>query len=344
MTRIAIVGAGTMGNIHGQSCLELPDATVTWVVDRDRARASALAAGHGARVAATPEEAVGADDVDAVLVATPTPSHRTVTELAAAAGKVVFCEKPIARSLADGEAMVAACARAGVRLMVGHVVRFFPEYARIHELLREGAVGQVGIVRASRVNAYPRIDRNWYADLAQSGGPIVDLMIHDLDTLRWYFGEVERVYARGLSYTPRQPTVDYALAILRFANGVVAHVEASWAHASFRTAIEIAGSEGVIRHASDETAAIRIEHTAPDGADGPAAEGVQVPRNPLAESPYQTELRHFLDGLTTSAPFLVGGEEAVRSLGVALAALESVRTGRPVHFEGGRARLEEVAR
>jgi predicted dehydrogenase len=256
----------------------------------------------------------------------PTPIHRALAEQAAAAGKHVFCEKPIALTVADAMAMTEACHRAGVRLMVGHVVRFFPEYARIQGLLTEGAIGQVGVARVSRVNAYPYAGRSWYADFDQSGGPIVDLMIHDLDTLRWYFGEVERVYARGLSYSQYRDKVDYALAILRFAGGEIAHVETSWAHTSFRTAIEIAGSDGIIRHASDETVTLRIEQTtAPE-----AAAGVQVPRSPLPESPYQTELRHFVDRLADGAPFLTDGEEATRSLALALAVLESVRTGKAV--------------
>ncbi len=337
--RLAIVGAGTMGNAHARSCANLPGVAVTRVADPDAARAAALAARLGARATTDTEEAVGADDVDAVLVTTPTPSHRPVTELAAARGKHVFCEKPIARTVADGEAMVAACARAGVRFMVGHVVRFFPEYARIHALLQEGALGEIGVVRASRVNAYPKASRDWYADLAASGGPIVDMMIHDLDTLRWYFGEVERVYARGLSGTPHQPRVDYALAIVRFASGPIAHVETSWAHATFRTAIEVCGSLGTVRHAGEETQALRLERTAPAEE---ARAGVQVPASPTAESPYQTELRHFLEGIATGAPFLVTGEEAVRSLGVALAALESVLTGRPVAFADGRPQLREA--
>ena len=342
MTRIAIVGAGTMGQLHAQSCLNLPDAQVTWVADRHAERAEALAAllGAGCRATTDNAEAVGAGDVDAVLVCVPTRDHRAVTELAAARGKHVFCEKPLALTLADAEAMVEACRRAGVRLMVGHVVRFFPEYARIHQLLGEDAVGQVGVVRASRLNAYPRPDRGWYTDLAASGGPIVDLMIHDLDTLRWYFGEVARAYGRGLSHTAAQPTTDYALALLRFESGVIAHVEASWAHTTFRTAIEVYGEHGALRHASEESAALRLEQIGTEEARA----AVQVPSSPLAEGPYQAELRHFLACLRDGAPFLVDGEEAIRSLALALAVLESVRTGRPVHFAGGRPQLQEAAR
>jgi len=337
MTRIAIVGAGGMGAVHAASCLRLPDVTVAWVADRDAARAESLAAKLGARATTREEEAIAAADVDAVIVAVPTPFHRPVTELAAAHAKHVFCEKPIARTVEDAEAMVAACQTAGVRLMIGHVVRFFRDYARIKTMLDEGVIGQVGVVRASRVNVYPGADRAWYADLERTGGLVVDMMIHDLDTLRWYFGEVERVFAHGLSYTPHQPTTDYALALLRFANGVIAHVEASWAHTRFRTAIELAGEHGTIRHDSDKTAAIRIERTA-RGDDAGRSWGTS---SPVAEGPNQAELRHFLDRLQDGAPFLIEGEEAIRALDLALAVLESIRTGRPVYLAAAR---QEVAR
>lgn len=341
MIGIAIIGAGTMGTIHAQSCRNLPNAKVTWVADEDAGRAAALAQTCGARPTTDVDAALAADDVDVAVVTVPTPFHRTITERAAANGKHVFCEKPIARTLADARAMVAACERAGVLLTVGHVVRFFPEYMRIHTLLGEDAVGTVGVVRAARLNANPALARAWYGNLDWSGGVIVDLMIHDLDTLRWYFGEVERVYSRGVSGTTQQPVGDYALAVLRFANGVIAHVEASWAHANFRTSIEIAGSAGLLRHASEESGVIRIERTAALPEEDAAR--VQVPSSPLPEGPYQTELRHFLAAVEAGTPPLVTGDEAVRSLALALAVLESTRTGRPVHATDGVLQIAEDA-
>lgn len=339
MTTIAIVGAGTMGTMHAASCRNLPEVEVAWVVDLELERAEALAATLGARATSAITDALNDPTVEVVMITVPTPFHRALTEQAAAAGKHVFCEKPIALTLADGRAMTEACARAGVRFMVGHVVRFFPEYARIHGLLAEEAIGQVGVVRASRLNAYPYAGRAWYTNFDWSGGPVVDMLIHDFDTLRWYFGEVERVYARGLSYSPHRDKVDYALAILRFSNGVIAHLETSWAHTSFRTAIEIAGSEGILRHSSEETGALRLERTAPVTTTA----GVQVPRGPVAESPYQTELRHFLARIADGGVIMTGGDEAVRALAIALAVLESIRTGRAIPFADGMPVMEERA-
>ncbi len=339
MTSIAIVGAGTMGGTHAAYCPNLPDVQVAWIVDPDRDRAAVLAAPLGARVAGDIAEALADPELDAVMLTVPTPFHHALTLQSAAAGKHVFCEKPIALTLADAREMTDACARAGVQFMVGHVVRFFPEYARIGALLAQGAVGQVGVVRAARLNSYPYTGRGWYSNFDWSGGPVLDMMIHDLDTLRWYFGEIERVYARGLSYGPYRSSVDYALAIIRFANGVIAHVETSWAHSSFRTSIEVAGSEGILRHASEETAALRLERTGPPEARA----GVGMLRAPLAASPYQIEFQHFLDCLDAQTPPLTGGDEATRSLAAALAVLESIRTARPIHFAEGWPQMPERA-
>jgi len=142
-----------------------------------------LAAPLGARVAGDIAEALADPALDAVMLTVPTPLHHALTLQSAAAGKHVFCEKPIALTLADAREMTDACARAGVQFMVGHVVRFFPEYARIGALLAQGAVGQVGVVRAARLNSYPYTGRGWYSNFDWSGGPVLDMMIHDWSCL-----------------------------------------------------------------------------------------------------------------------------------------------------------------
>ena len=335
MTKVAVIGAGGMGAIQAQACASLPGVTVAWVADQDRTRAELVAADIGAKATKDNEQAISG--ADAVIVTVPTPFHRAVTELAASHGKHVFCEKPIARSLEDAEAMVVACERAGVRLMIGHVCRFFPEFVRIRDVLQAGTLGQIGLVRASRVNATPRDEQRWFRDLPTSGGLIVDLMIHDFDTLLWYFGDVERVFAHGLSYTPYQQTSDYALAVIRFANGVIAHVEGSWAHAFWRTTMEIVGQHGIVRHSGEETAPIRIERKSPM-----VQESLNMRLGAFSENPYRTELEHFFARLADGAPFLTEGRDGLRALEVSLAVLASVRTGQPIHFENGRVRPEQI--
>jgi predicted dehydrogenase len=267
-----------------------------------------------------------------VLIALPTSVHRMATERAAAAGKHVFCEKPIARTVEDAEAMTAACVQAGVVFQIGHVVRFFPEYARIKQVIDDGTLGQIAMVRTQRRSA-PVMERSpWFADLEKNGGLIIDLMIHDLDTLRWYFGDVERVFAHGLSYTEWQKTRDVAMASVRFRNGVMAHLDASWAHGGFYTAIEVAGEKGLLSHNSRKNATLTFESSENTAALGNIAPQISFAR-PSAFNPYAREVAHFVDAIRTGAPVMTDGDEATRTLALAQSVLDSMRTERPVVFE-----------
>jgi predicted dehydrogenase len=337
-TRFAIVGAGVIGQIHATAIHAFPDAEVTWVVDVNLERAEQVSRPFGARATSLPEEAIGAPDVDAVLVAVPTHLHRHFVELAAAHGKHVLCEKPIASSVDDAGAMIAACERAGVRLMVGQVVRHFPEYARAKEILDTGTLGPIGTVRASRAGSSPVATRKWLIDPNSGGGVVLDLMIHELDLLQWYFGELSRAYAFALGPSQGAGPVEYAQALLRFTGGVVAHVEASWAHHAFRTRLEIAGQHGLLSHDSQEALPIRLEVASNQSEPGRVEFRASRP-----ERPYATQLRHFVDRLHSGEPFLVDGAAGVRALEAALAVSASARTGKPVRFEEGRPMLEEPA-
>lgn len=333
--RFAVVGTGGMGSHHAQNLASMPEVELTWLVDVDLPRAEALAATIGGKPTASMDEAFAADDVDAVLIALPTFLHSAATKLAASYGKHVFCEKPIARTSADGQAMAEACDAAGVVFMVGHVVRFYPEYARIKEILDAGTLGRVATVRAARLSP-PVMERSpWFADVEKNGGVVLDLMIHEIDTLRWYFGEAGRVFAHGLSFLPIHTSRDYTMASIRFRSGEIAHVEASWAHATFRTKIEIAGQYGIATYSSEDNATLVLEPTA--GIDWNA---IPVPRTPgriymrpTIEAPHYREVKHFVSCLRSGEPVLIDGVEATKTLTLANAVLESMRTGKPQFFD-----------
>lgn len=329
MKRIGIIGGGGMGHWHATHWRTLP-VELAGFYDADAGRAQAAAAQHGGQAFASLDALLAACDV--VDICTPPALHAGAAVAAARAGKHVVCEKPIARSLADAQAMVDACDAAGVRLFVAHVVRFFPEFARAKQLADDGALGRLGVVRSVRGGAPPGHSA-WFADFAQSGGVILDVAIHDLDYMRWLCGDVQRVFARGLTF--RGLPVDHALITLRFASGAIGHVEASWAFppGSFRTSFELAGSDGLLAHDSDDARPLLVQYqpgAAPERAPGP-------PAPPSPDDPYRRELEHFLQALETGEPFLVTPRDAHEALRVALAAIESLRTGQPVDvasFEG----------
>ncbi len=128
------------------------------------------------------------------------------------AGKHILCEKPLGRTLAQAQEMTAACEAAGVKLMVAHVVRFFPDYAQARRRVMAGEIGRPAVIRLSRESFQPKkAADNWFVDDAKSGGMVLDLMIHDLDYARWVAGPVTQVFAKS--------TGTHALAILTHAAG-----------------------------------------------------------------------------------------------------------------------------
>ena len=330
---IAVIGTGGMGGHHVAGMSAIPDARVTWVVDIAVEKAEALALTTGARATASMDEALADPEVDAVLIALPTSLHRMATEAAAKAGKHVFCEKPIARTAEDGEAMVAACQAAGVSLMIGHVVRFFPEYQRVKEMLERDELGRIATIRATRTNPPVQERSPWFADVEKNGGVVLDLMVHELDTLCWLFGDIERLYAHGLTYTEWQPKRDYAAASLKFRSGAIAHVESSWSHSNHRTAFEITGQHGMVRFDSERAATLVLERNVAltEELDRPARRYMR----PGVLGPHQREVAAWVQALRTGEPMPVSGEDGVRAITLCNAVLESMRTSQPISFAEG---------
>lgn len=328
MLKVAVIGTGTMGSTHAKAYRAMPNVELTAVVDSRMKNAEALAGLGGTQAFASLETMLASVAVDVVDVCVPTPFHRVYVERAAAAGKHVICEKPLARTVEDGEAMIQACRDAGVKLFVAHVVRFFPEYRRAFDIVQSGGLGDVGTVRTVRGGAFPNAWNDWYANFQWSGGVLLDLMIHDIDFLRWCFGDVERVFSKA-QYGREFRHTDHALLSIRFRNGVIGHVEGSWAWPSgFRTSYEFAGTAGLLTYDSEEATPIRsVFKSTTEGAAG-----VSVPESPLSKSPYAVELEHFIRCLETGEEPLVTAEDALAALRISLAGIESAKTGLPVQL------------
>jgi UDP-N-acetylglucosamine 3-dehydrogenase len=320
--RVGVVGAGFIGAVHLSAYANMPEAEVVGVADALPETAATGAAIVGARPYLSYEELVAAEDVEVVDVCLPTAYHRNLALKAAREGKHVIIEKPLARNLEDAEAIMGAFSGGGPRLFVGHVVRFFPEYARIKAMIDTGEIGTIGMVRTSRCSPFLTGWNDWYADWRMSGGVLLDLVIHDFDFLRWSLGEVERVYARGV-FGREYNRLDYALVTLRFESGAIAHVEGQWGYPGpFNYAIEVAGSRALVAVDSTEPAPVRLV--------GGTTSTDKSPEVDVGKSPFQTELEHFLRCITTGEEPIVGAHDAYEALRIGLAATESVATGRPV--------------
>jgi predicted dehydrogenase len=327
--RIGIVGVGFMGAIHAAGWAET-EATIAGFVAQSPAHAQTLTGQYETQVYPNFETMLA--DVDVVDICTPTHLHHEMVLQATAAGKDIVCEKPLARTVVQGQEMIAACQSAGVKLLVAHVVRFFPEYARARAAVENGDIGQPAVVRLTRGTFRPKkAADNWFIDFKKSGGMILDLMIHDFDYARWIAGEVERVYAKNVTSTAPEAPIDYGLVILKHRSGTISHIEGSWAYPPplFRTRFEIAGANGLLEFDSGRTAAIGL-HLHQQQTDAP---DVPLPSSPLNESPYTTQLKAFYQALTADAPVPVSAADGLAALQIALVAIESTQTGTPVTLE-----------
>ena len=325
--RVGLIGAGNIGEVHAKQWGLLPDAELVGVLDPRTDAAAALGTAYSDW-----ETLLAEAKPDIIDICVPTPLHREYVERAAAAGLAIFVEKPLGRTLADCDAIVAAVEKAGVAASVGHVVRFFPEYAEAKRLVDSGAVGRPAAIRTARMGGFPRLAGrpNWYADPAQSGGVALDLILHDFDWLRWTFGPVSRVFAQGL-YGQKEHLGerDYALVTLRFQSGAVGHVTGSWAHpGGFRTTLEVAGDGGLIEQDSAKTVPLLSALRSASGGGG----GVAFPESPMAptDDPYYKELAAFVEALKSNGPMPVTVGEAREAVRIGLAALESMETGKVV--------------
>jgi predicted dehydrogenase len=209
--RVAVIGVGYLGRHHARILSTLPGAELVAVVDTNRARAESIAAAHATRPFTDHREVIG--QVDAVSIAVPTELHHDIAVGFLSAGIPVLVEKPMARSLAEAETMIAAAREAGVVLAVGHTERFNPAVEAARPLLTDPR-----FIEVHRLGTFP--ERSLDIDV------VFDLMIHDLDVvLSLVHAEVESIEAVGVPVLTGR--VDIANARLRFANGCIVNLTAS---------------------------------------------------------------------------------------------------------------------
>lgn len=177
--RILILGCGFIGSVHADA-IRAAGYEVAGVVDADPATAERLAAAHGVPWAVAPAEILdAAGAVDAVVIATPPAHHAAGIHWAVANGLAILCEKPLAPTAAEARDLDAACRRAGLALAVGFKMRFEPLYAAVHDLLREGVIGQPRSITATHHQRHPQ--KVWSAEI----GVASELLVHTIDLTRW---------------------------------------------------------------------------------------------------------------------------------------------------------------
>lgn len=185
-----------MGGMHASVYRQLQACELVGVSDRNPERAAKFGREHGCPVFETQEALTEA--VDAVDVCLPTDLHSDASVAALAAGRHVFCEKPMALTLEEADRMISAADAAGKQLMIGHCIRFWPEYALLKETCDEGRLGGLASLNLTRYGAFPSWSaENWLADETRAGGGALDMHIHDTDFALYLLGEPDSMTSRG---------------------------------------------------------------------------------------------------------------------------------------------------
>ena len=322
--KVVLIGCGGIGAMHAQMIVG-SGLTLAAVADADPARAKAFAKQFGAKDYTDASKAMQHPGIDIVAIATPTMTHLKLATEAAKLGKHIFCEKPIARTVADSEKIISIADKAGVKLFVGHVVRYFQEFEAIREQIKSGAIGKPGFVRTYRGGIMPA---GWFRDYKLSGGVTFDCSIHDFDWIRFAFGDVERVFSQHLQRSKPTP-MDYSMTTLRLKSGMLAQVTGVWAQPSgFQVKVEVCGESGMIQYDSAQTpirSNIRAEKL--------GAPNMIVPASPVPKSPYQLEWEDFAAWCTNPKHKpRVTPADALEAVRIGLAALSSADTGKPVRL------------
>jgi len=248
MLTFGIIGCGGMGRHHTKSLQAIEGARVAACADPNLDAARELAAANNVPDAvADYRTLLDRKDIDGVFVCTPTFTHREVVEAAAAAGKQIFCEKPIALTVADAQAMLAACQRAGVQLMIGFVRRFDSHWGKVRELIQAEAIGRPVVWRQCNAGSCPKSP--WYMYKDQGGGPLIDGAVHTYDFARHTYGDAAAVWADMTRLRRDRTAWDTGTASIRFRSGDDLILSWSWglpAGVNGGSVLDVLGPDGVL--------------------------------------------------------------------------------------------------
>jgi myo-inositol 2-dehydrogenase/D-chiro-inositol 1-dehydrogenase len=326
--RIGVVGIGRIGALHAETLARLEGVSLL-LTDADPIRAAEVAGPLGAETAVTPE-ALLADGVDALVIATSTQSHVPMLRLAAAAGVPAFCEKPVALELAALTEVNDAVTAAGITVQVGFQRRFDPGYRAARDAVVSGALGTLLLVRAATHDPAPPPETY----IATSGGIFRDLNIHDFDAIRYVTGEeVVEVYADGAvretDWFAHHDDVDVAVSAIRLSGGGLGIVSGARHDAlGYDVRLELFGAADSVVVGVDSRSPIRSVE--PDAHQGGLGYRNFVER---FERAYREELAVFVETVRSGGQSACSLADARAALSAALAADRSRQEHRPVRVE-----------
>ncbi|WP_111764893.1 Gfo/Idh/MocA family oxidoreductase [Nakamurella deserti] len=328
--RVALIGSGRMGAFHGRTLATgLPQARLVAVADPAPGAAERLAGELGAdRFYTDAAEAFADPEVDAVVIAAPARFHADLVVAAAAAGKAVFCEKPMATTLADADRAIEAARAAGVPLQVGFNRRFAPDWAAARALLDDGTVGSPRLLRS-----VTRDPGGFDPSRVPVDTIFLETLIHDFDTLMFLNPGAAPVEVYATADALVEPDWkdrglrDTAVVMVKFDNGAVGVAEACFeASYGYDVRGEVFGSAGMATMGDGRTTGMAFS-----GAVGRVVDTARSDQALLAGA-YVAELSAFADTVRAGTDAAVDGQDARAALAIALAAAQSARTGLPVRI------------
>jgi myo-inositol 2-dehydrogenase/D-chiro-inositol 1-dehydrogenase len=339
-TKVAILGAGFITDIHMESYQRfVPEAEVVAVYARYAEKAKAFAEKHHIPAWYDDlDEIIQHSGCEVVDICLPNYLHAMATLKAAAAGKHVIIEKPLAITLEEADAMIDACHKAGVKLMYAEELCFAPKYERVRQLVKEGAIGDIFMLKQAEKHSGPHSD--WFYDINLSGGGVLmDMGCHAIAWFRWMLNnaKVISVYASlsTVLHKSRTKGEDNSVVIIEFENGVTAVAENSWAkHGGMDDKSEVYGTGGVVyADLFMGNAAISYSKSgygyAMEKADTTIGWSFTVFEEVFNQG-YPHELKHFIECVQQNKQPLVTGEDGRAVLEILYAAYASAREGKKI--------------
>jgi len=332
-----LIGTGRAGVVHAANIARrIPSARLVALCDANPESLRAAADQFGvSTLYADYREAVAESGVDAVVIVTPTFLHCEIACAAAAHGKHIFLEKPMAVTVEECREINAAVARAGVRLQIGFMRRFDPGFLRAKEILDSGQMGRAMKIKST--GRGPGLPSAWMYDLKKSNGIVAEVNSHDLDSLRWFTGgEATRVYAEAANFKcpdAREKFPDFydnILATFRFTDGTIGEVDGTCpCHYGYDARVEILCTNGVLFVGS-----VAQQTTVQVTADGHVMGRTVKSWRDLFKDAYLAEMEHFVECVRQGKEPRVTGADGLRAVAMVVAVNQSVRDGRPVEIPG----------
>jgi len=337
--KVAIIGSAFVSNLHAEAFQEVPQAEIVAACSPNQGHVEDFARKWKVPSALTDyRKIMERKDVDVVAVGIPNDLHREVVVAAAEAGKHIILEKPMAHTLDDADAMIAACKEYKVKLMYAETICFSPKYVRAKQLVTEKAIGDLYMAKQGEKHSGPHSD--WFYDVHRSGGgALMDMGCHGIEWARWMYGKpkiksvtahCQLVYHKG-----RTQGDDNSVVILEFENGAIAVIEDSWArHGGMDDRAELYGTEGVIQCDLLRGSAMETYSSKGYGYAVEKAGGTKGWTFTVFEEPYlygfPQEMRHFIRCVLGEEQLMESGEDGRATLEIIYAAYESAGTGKRI--------------